>query len=52
LSEETDAVIIVVSEEEGSIALVREGRITPNMTAEALLGALKPLFTYATAKAE
>lgn len=52
LSEETDAVIIVVSEEEGSIALVREGRITPNMTAEALLGALRPLFTYAAAKAE
>jgi diadenylate cyclase len=52
LSEETDAVIIVVSEEEGAMALVREGRITPNLTAEALLGALRPLFTHAVAKAQ
>jgi diadenylate cyclase len=31
LTEETDAVVIVVSEEEGKISLVREGRITRDL---------------------
>ncbi len=36
LTEETDAVVIVVSEEEGSISMVREGRITRNLDAGTL----------------
>jgi uncharacterized protein (TIGR00159 family) len=52
LTEETDAVVLVVSEEEGTIALVREGRIVYDLDAEALLSALRSLFTHATAKAQ
>lgn len=36
LTEETDAAVIVVSEEEGQISLVREGRITRDMDAGSL----------------
>ena len=46
LTEETDAVVIVVSEEEGTASLVREGRITRNMDAGALKTALQQLFTH------
>jgi diadenylate cyclase len=46
LTEETDAVVVVVSEEEGTISLVREGRITRNLDAGALHIALQQLFTY------
>jgi uncharacterized protein (TIGR00159 family) len=52
LTEETDAVVVVVSEEEGAIALVREGRMTYDLDAETLLSALQSLFTHATAKAQ
>lgn len=51
LTEETDAIVIVVSEEEGAISLVREGRIMHNLAAEALLAMLQPLFTHVVAKA-
>lgn len=51
LTEETDAIVIVVSEEEGAISLVREGRIVHNLAAEALLAMLQPLFTHVVAKA-
>jgi diadenylate cyclase len=51
LTEETDAVVIVVSEEEGTIALVREGQIFPHLDANALRGALRALFSHAAAKA-
>jgi diadenylate cyclase len=36
LTEETDAVVVVVSEEEGSISMVREGRITRDLDAGSL----------------
>jgi len=40
LTEETDAVVVVVSEEEGSISLVREGRITRDLDAGTLRATL------------
>jgi diadenylate cyclase len=43
LTEETDAVVVVVSEEEGSISLVSEGRITRNIDAGTLRGTLQRL---------
>ena len=46
LTEETDAVVVVVSEEEGTISLVREGRITRDLDAAALLTALRQLFSH------
>jgi diadenylate cyclase len=46
LTEETDAVVVVVSEEEGTISLVREGRITRDLDAAALLAALRQLFSH------
>lgn len=46
LTEETDAVVVVVSEEEGSASLVRAGHITRNLDAEALRVALQQLFTH------
>jgi uncharacterized protein (TIGR00159 family) len=44
LTEETDAVVIVVSEEEGTISLVCEGHITRNLDAGVLRSTLQPLF--------
>jgi uncharacterized protein (TIGR00159 family) len=46
LTEETDAVVVVVSEEEGTVSLVREGRITRDLDTGALHAALQQLFTY------
>ena len=43
LTEETDAVVIVVSEEEGKISLVREGRITRDLDAGVLRTTLQQL---------
>jgi diadenylate cyclase len=43
LTEETDAVVIVVSEEEGTISLVREGRITRDLDAGTLRTTLQQL---------
>jgi len=43
LTEETDAVVIVVSEEEGSISLVCEGRITRDLDAGTLRTTLQKL---------
>lgn len=43
LTEETDAVVLVVSEEEGSISLVSEGRITRNVDAGTLRTTLQKL---------
>lgn len=43
LSEETDAAVVVVSEEEGTISLVREGRITRDIDAGALRATLAQL---------
>lgn len=40
LSEHTDAVVVVVSEETGAISLVREGRITTDFDERTLLSAL------------
>jgi diadenylate cyclase len=45
LTEETDAVVIVVSEEEGKISLVREGRITRDIEAGVLRSTLQQLVT-------
>jgi diadenylate cyclase len=46
VTEETDAVVIVVSEEGGTISLVRGGRITQGLDADALHTALQQLFTH------
>jgi uncharacterized protein (TIGR00159 family) len=43
LTEETDAIVVVVSEEEGTISLVREGRITRGMDAGTLRNTLQKL---------
>jgi uncharacterized protein (TIGR00159 family) len=43
LTEETDAIVVVVSEEEGTISLVREGRITRDMDAGTLRTTLQRL---------
>jgi diadenylate cyclase len=43
LTEETDAVVVVVSEEEGKISLVREGRITRDLDAGVLRTTLQQL---------
>lgn len=43
LTEETDAVVIVISEEEGAISLVREGRITRDVDAGTLRTTLQKL---------
>jgi diadenylate cyclase len=43
LTEETDAVVIVVSEEEGSISLVSDGHITRNVDAGTLRNTLQKL---------
>ncbi len=41
LTEETDAIVIVISEEEGAISLVREGRITRGVDAATLRSTLQ-----------
>lgn len=46
LTEETDAIVLVVSEEEGTISLVREGRITRALDATAVRDALQQLFAH------
>jgi uncharacterized protein (TIGR00159 family) len=43
LTEESDAVVVVLSEEEGSISLVQEGRITRGLDAAALRAHLQEL---------
>lgn len=43
VTEETDAVVVVVSEEEGSISLVTEGRITRDLDAGTVRGTLQKL---------
>jgi diadenylate cyclase len=45
LTEETDALVVVVSEEEGKISLVREGRITRDLDAGILRSTLQQLVT-------
>jgi diadenylate cyclase len=44
LTEETDAFVVVVSEEEGTISLVREGKIIRNLDAGTLRNTLQQLF--------
>lgn len=43
LTEETDAIVLVISEEEGAISLVREGRITRGIDAGTLRSSLQQL---------
>ena len=43
ISEETDAAVVVVSEEEGKISLVREGKITRDLDAGTLRATLAQL---------
>jgi len=43
LTEETDAIVVVISEEEGAISLVREGRITRDVDAGTLRTTLQKL---------
>jgi diadenylate cyclase len=50
VSEQTDAVVVVVSEETGSISLVRQGRIERNLTEEKLRRRLLNLFRPPTAR--
>jgi len=44
LTEETDAVVVVVSEETGEISVVRNGAIDPNMDAPKLRKVISDLF--------
>jgi len=44
LTEETDAAVIVISEEEGAISMVREGRITRDLDAATLRSTLQRMF--------
>jgi diadenylate cyclase len=46
LTEETDAIVVVVSEEEGTISLVREGQIIRGLDATAVRDALQQLFAH------
>ncbi len=46
ITEETDAVVVVVSEEEGTASLVRGGQITRNLDTQTLRSALQQLFTH------
>jgi diadenylate cyclase len=43
LTEDTDAIVVVISEEEGAISLVREGRITRDVDAGTLRATLQKL---------
>ena len=43
LTEETDAIVVVISEEEGAISIVREGRITRDVDAGTLRSSLQKL---------
>lgn len=43
LTEETDAIVVVISEEEGAISMVREGRITRDVDAGTLRSTLQKL---------
>jgi uncharacterized protein (TIGR00159 family) len=43
LTEETDAIVVVISEEEGAISMVREGRITRDVDAATLRATLQKL---------
>jgi diadenylate cyclase len=43
LTEETDAIVVVISEEEGAISMVREGRITRDVDAGTLRSTLQRL---------
>lgn len=44
LSEQTDAAIVVVSEETGTISLARGGRLVRDLDADLLKGRIRPLF--------
>lgn len=44
LTEETDAIVVVISEEEGKISLVREGKIIRDLDAGTLRSTLQQLF--------
>lgn len=52
LSEVTDAVIVVVSEETGKISIAREGSLTRNLSAESLRRALTRLMTVSSDKSD
>ncbi len=45
LTEETDAIVVVISEEEGAISMVREGRITRDVDAGTLRATLQRLLS-------
>ncbi|MEM1269994.1 MAG: diadenylate cyclase CdaA [Bacteroidota bacterium] len=52
MSEETDAVIVVVSEERGSIAFVENGQLTPNVDEETLRKRLLTALTEPATRTE
>lgn len=52
LSESTDAIVIVVSEETGKISIARNGTLTRNLTGESLTRALNKIFIQDTDKSE
>lgn len=47
LTEETDAVVVIVSEEEGTVSLVREGRIEHDLDVGTLRASLQQFFVHA-----
>lgn len=52
LSEATDAVVVVVSEETGKISIARNGSLTRNLSGESLTKALQKIFTQNTQTSE
>jgi len=48
ITEETDAVAVLISEEEGQVAIVVDGKISPRMDRAALQGTLRDLVTGRT----
>lgn len=50
ISEASDAVVVVVSEETGKISIAVNGRLTRNLTKQSLLAALKKAFSAETEK--
>lgn len=52
LSEATDAVVVVVSEETGKISIARNGSLTRNLSGDSLAKALSKIFTQNTETAE
>ena len=45
LSQQTDALVIVISEETGKVSIAREGNITPGIKIDRFIGIIHSIFT-------